>query len=509
MEKHTGLSRRTVLQGAAAGSAALLLGDLFRGAPAQAAGSRLARISPEEVGIDPASILAFVEGVEQKVGGLHGLMLLRHGKVAAEGWWEPYAPAHRHMLYSLSKSFTSTAIGLAADEGRLKVDDRVISFFPDLLPSRIEPNLAAMRVRHLLSMSTGHDKDATNPMRQAPDGHWARQFFTLPVEHAPGSKFVYNSAATYMLSAIVQSLTGQTVLDYLRPRLFEPLGIEGPTWETCPRGVSTGGWGLSIRTEDIARFGQLYLQKGEWKGRRLVPAAWVAEATSKHIDNSPGRTGDWAQGYGYQFWRCQHGAYRGDGAFGQYCVVMPEQDAVLAITSGIRDMQAVLTLAWERLLPGMTGARSASTSTALSERLKSLEVAAPTGTRSSEVATRVSSKTYRLETNPEGLQSARPVFRDGECSVVLRDAKGERKLACGFDEWRKGTAPLADGTLAKVAARGAWTAPDTYSMRLCFYETPYVQTLAWKFNGDQVTLESSFNVGFGPTGRPPITGRAA
>src|SRR5262249_17904140 len=158
---------------------------------------------------------------------------------------------------------------------------------------------------------------------------------------------------TYMLSAIVQKTAGLTVLDYLRPRLFEPLGIEDPTWGTSPQGVSLGGYGLSIRTEDIARFGQLYLQKGEWQGRQLLPTTRVQAATSRQVSNGSSPQSDWDQGYGYQFWRCRHGAFRGDGAFGQYCLVMPEQDAVLAITSGVKDMQAVLNLVWDKLLPAL------------------------------------------------------------------------------------------------------------------------------------------------------------
>src|SRR5260370_32115779 len=156
-----------------------------------------------------------------------------------------------------------------------------------------------------------------------------------------------------MLSAIVQKATGVTVLDSLKPRLFEPLGIERPTWESSPQGVTTGGYGLSIRTEDIARFGQLYLQKGKWNGKQLVPESWVDAATARQTSNGSSPKSDWDQGYGYQFWRSRHGAYRGDGAFGQYCIVLPEQDAVIAITSGVKDMQAVLNLVWDKLLPAM------------------------------------------------------------------------------------------------------------------------------------------------------------
>src|SRR2546421_7746250 len=214
------LSRRTFLKSVALGAAALATGGEAESGAFAAAEGKLPRARPEEVGISPAGILAFVASVEQKVGGLHSFMLLRHGRVAAEAWWTPYAPRHPHMLFSLSKSFTSTGVGLAVADGRLTVDAPVTSFFPDDLPSAIGENLAAMRVRHLLTMSTGHDKDATGPTTHGPDGNWVKGFLSLPVEHPPGTHFVYNSAATYMLSAIVQKVTGVTVLEYLRPRLF-------------------------------------------------------------------------------------------------------------------------------------------------------------------------------------------------------------------------------------------------------------------------------------------------
>jgi CubicO group peptidase (beta-lactamase class C family) len=510
-------TRRTLLKGLAAGSAACVMGDVTNGGAAAAAGAsgKLPRSTPGALGIDPASVLAFIDGVEQKVGGLHSFMLVRHGKVAAEGWWAPYAPEHPHILFSLSKSFASTAVGLAVSDGRLTVDAPVVSFFKEDLPSHVDENLAAMRVWDLLTMSTGHDKDATGPTTAAPDGNWVKAFLALPVQHKPGTHFVYNSAATYMLSAIVQNLTGATVLDYLKPRLLAPLGIEGATWESCPRGINKGGWGLSVKTEDIARFGQLYLQRGKWSGRQLIPETWVDSATNKQVANGTNPDSDWSQGYGYQFWRCRHGAYRGDGAFGQYCVVMPEQDAVLAITSGVGDMQAVLNVVWEHLLPGMKGtsAPSSGTPAGLTERLKKLEVRAPEGKATSPAAKRVSGKTYRFEGNDQRIEAVTPTFRGDRCSVVLRDDRGEHRIEAGGDEWVKGTAPLgaalAERRDAPVAARGAWVADDTYAMKVCYYETPFIETITWKFTDDQVTVTRKMNVGFGPTERPALVGRSA
>ena len=295
---------------------------------AQSAG--LPRSTPETQGVSSADVLSFVDAVDQ-IDSMNSFMLVRHGHVVAEGWWTPYRAEARHSLYSLSKSFTSTAVGLAIAEGKLSLDDNVLKFFPADAPSEPSNNLKAMRVSDLLRMSTGHQ---TEPPRND-DEPWTRSFLHHPVPFKPGTHFLYNTPATYMQSAIVQQVTGETVLDYLRPRLFEPLGIEGPTWETSPQGISTGGFGLSIRTEDIAKFGQLYLQKGKWQDEQLVPAEWIEAATARQTSNGSSPTSDWDQGYGYQFWRCRNGAYRGDGAFGQYCIVLPEQDAVIVITSGV------------------------------------------------------------------------------------------------------------------------------------------------------------------------------
>ena len=504
----TDASRRAFLKSAAIGVAACAAGERAEAeAPA-----RLPRTHPEALGIDPAALVAFLTAVDAKPGGMHSFMLLRHGQVAAEGWWKPYAPAHTHMLFSLSKSFTSTAVGLAVSEGLLNVEDRVVSFFPDKLPATMDKNLAEMRVRHLLTMATGHDVDATGPTRAQPDGDWVRGFLALPVEHAPGSKFVYNSAATYMLSAIVQKRSGKRVLDYLMPRLFAPLGIEGPTWETCPQGIDTGGWGLSVKTEDIARFGQLSLQKGHWNGRQVVPQNWVEEATRRHVSNGdPASPSDWSQGYGYQFWRCRHEAYRGDGAFGQFCVVMPDQDAVLAITSGTGDMQAILNAAWEHLLPGMKPAALSlgAAGKELPHLLGRLAITLPEGHATSPRAAEFSGKTFHFAPNDLKIQSIALNFDRDRCHVTLQTEQGIQQREYGNKSWIEGEASLEGTPSKKVVGRGTWTAEDTFTGTLCFYETPFTQTATCAFAHDQVTVTMRRNVGFGSTEHPPLVGRSA
>jgi CubicO group peptidase (beta-lactamase class C family) len=254
-------------------------------------GADLPRSTPEAQGVSSPGVLAFVEAADRTLDSLHSFMLVRHGHVVAEGWWAPYAAESPHSLFSLSKSFTSTAVGLAVAEGKLSLDDEVLKLFPDDAPASPSPRLRAMRVRDLLRMATGH---RTEPPRKAGEP-WARTFLAHPVPFKPGTHFLYNTSATYMLSAAVQKATGRTVRDYLKPRLFDPLGIREPTWEASPQGVTVGGYGLSVRTEAIAKFGQLYLRKGKWRGKQLVPRAWVEEATARQTASGSDPRSDWDQ----------------------------------------------------------------------------------------------------------------------------------------------------------------------------------------------------------------------
>ena len=349
---------------------------LVPGSPALAASLSLPRSTPEAQGVSSASVRAFVEAADQQVNTMHSFMLVRHGHVVAEGWWKPEAPEKLHVMHSLSKSFTSTAVGLAVAEGKLSIDDPVLKFFPEDAPAEPSAKLTAMRVRDLLTMSTGHEVEA----KFTTNAPWVQTFLAHPVPHKPGAHFLYNTPGSHMLAAIVGKVTGQTVLDYLKPRLFEPLGIENPEWGTSPQGNTLGGWGLKIRTEDIAKFGQVYLQKGKWNGKQLLPASWVEQATSKQVSNGSDPAKDWDQGYGFQFWRCRHGAYRGDGKDGQFCIVLPEQDAVIAITANTRDMQAQLNVVWDKLLPALHAKRlpaNKQEQTKLQQTLANLAVRPP------------------------------------------------------------------------------------------------------------------------------------
>ena len=475
----------------------------------------LPRATPESQGIASSAILRFVEAVESQVHEFHSFMLMRHGKVIAEGWWSPYRPESPHMLFSLSKSFTSTAVGLAVTEGRFSVDDPVLTFFPDEAPAEVNAYLAAMCVRHLLSMSTGHAEDTTPRMTERSDGNWTKGFFEVPVLHQPGTHFLYNTGATYMLSAIVQKTTGMKLVDYLRPRLFEPLGIENAVWEESPQGINTGGFGLSVKTEDIVRFGQLYLQQGMWEGSRILPESWVAEATSFHVSNGDDVASDWAQGYGYQFWRCRHNAYRGDGAFGQYCIVMPEQDAVLAITGGLGDMQPPLSLIWEILLPAMCSDSlpdNAAAGGVLSENLSNLAVLPVRGQVSSPIAARVLGRTYKVDANELKIETLTLTSAESGYIIRVRTAAGEGHITCGCGIWQEGQTTLYSQPPSfepvLIAASGAWTAENALTLIIRLVETPFYHTAVYHFAEDQMTVEMTVNVSFAPPQMVQLTAHA-
>ena len=295
---------------------------------------------------------------------VHSVMVVKNGNVIFSRWQSEGVDTVPHVLHSVSKTFTATAVGLAINEGKMKLTDKIIDFFPDKLPANPSDNLKAMTVRDLLTMSCGHDDDPTGAVRNASDD-WVKTFLAYPVKHKPGTFYCYNSLGTYVLSAIVQKVTGEKIVDYLNTRLFEPLHIDKPKWEESPQGINTGGWGLYLKTEDLAKMGQLLLQNGEWNGKQLIPADWVSEMSKKQVDSvNPGtrleqaaergmtvETSDWMQGYGYQMWRCRPGCFRADGANGQYIIVVPEKQAVIAITSNVQNLQGELNLVWNHILP--------------------------------------------------------------------------------------------------------------------------------------------------------------
>ena len=474
----------------------------------------LQRSTPEAQGVHSEHILKFIDRAEQlRTGNMdqdfHSFMLLRHGYVIAEGWWKPYEKEHNHMLFSLSKSFTSTAVGFAVQEGLLTVNDCVVTYFPEECQNPGEL-LSKMQILHLLSMSTGHVADTHPFFLQREDGNWAKAFFEVPVEKEPGTHFLYNTGATYMLSVILQRVTGRKLIDYLKPRLFEPLGIESPTWETCPRGYNTGGYGLKVRTEYIAKFGQLYLNKGSLDGRQYLTPEWIHEATSIQSDNFKGEAdSDWQQGYGYQFWRCRHNAYRGDGAFGQYCVVMPEQDMLLAVTGGMSNLQKPLEILWDEILPKVEDKvlPDSPEYDRLIRKLSELELLRPAGKNNPVLEARLEGKAYQLEENEEHINKISFKFKKDSAALVYERNGKQNILEAGIGRWISGTF-FFNRQQEYCETAGSWQEDRTLLIQSRFVEMPFALELKIRFEDDKLdklSLETKLNVSF--TG--PVTGRIA
>lgn len=474
----------------------------------------LPRSTPEAEGVSSEAILRFLDAAGKSQHEFHSMMLLRHGKVIAEGWWAPYRPDLKHTMYSVSKSFTATAVGLAVSEGKLTVHDKVAQFFPESLPKDVSANLAELRVRDLLSMSVGQDPDPTGLIRS--DSHWVKAFLATPILNKPGSKFLYNSLATYMLSAIVQKVTGEKIIDYLTPRLFTPLGISGMDWEVDPSGVNSGGWGLRIKTEDMARFGQMFLQKGSWEGRQVVPAAWVEEASSLKILQHPDMplskrdSSDWEQGYCYQMWRCRNNAYRGDGAFGQFIIVMPDQDAVVVFTAETANMQEEFNLFWKHIFPAFQSAplpANKKSATKLKEKLAGLSLPVPAKSAASPLEKTINGKTWAMSPNEQFIQNVTFNWKNGLCEASVKIGPETHVLSFGSGKWQFGETQKRGPSLVgrakahfeglpapKIAGAYRWKDEKTLELTLRYIESPHTETFTFHFDQHSVTAEiqSSF-----------------
>src|SRR5580704_18101719 len=338
--------------------------------------SSLPRSTPADQRVDPAAILAFLDAVDERPDiEMHSLMVVRNGRVVAEGWWAPYNAGRPQLLYSLSKSFTSTAAAFAQAEGLLDLDDTVVSHFAEFAADITDPRSRSVKVRHVASMAAGHTREVLGEALERDREEPVRGFLLIPPDRDPGTVFAYSQPCTYTLASIIQRNAGMSLTRYLRPRLFDPLGIGHVGWHTFPPGREQGFSGLHARTEDIAKLGQLYLQQGRWEGTQLIAKEWVAEATSVQVSNPQQPHPDWQQGYGFQFWRSRHG-YRGDGAFGQFCLVLPEYDAVVALLGQSSDTQALLDLVWRELLPAFRESphSGAPTDRLLEERMGNLKL---------------------------------------------------------------------------------------------------------------------------------------
>ncbi len=440
-------------------------------------GKDLPRGAPGDHGVDPRAVMAFVDAVEADPAvELHSLMVLRHGYVVAEGWWAPHTPERTRLLYSLSKSFTSTALGFALAEGLVGLDDTVVSHFPELDSDITDPRSRSVTLRHLASMASGHDRDMADEALSRDPREPVRGFLLVPPDHEPGSVFAYSQPCTYTIASAIQRAAGMRLTEYLRPRLFDPLGIGEVGWATWPPGREQGFSGLFARTEDVAKLGQLYLRRGRWGEAQLLPESFVGQATSRQVDTPREENADWRQGYGFQFWMSRHG-YRGDGAFGQFCIVLPALDAVVATTAGTEAMQAVLDDVWAHLLPGFDTDRSdGEAQGALEERLDGLQLPP---CRANAVPPRWADWTGAPFTVipasgcPAPLTSVRVARGARGLEVTLTEEANALSFPVGAGEWLVSTPHDAAGDPLPVAASCGWFDDHSLRVEVIFLESPH------------------------------------
>ena len=469
-------------------------------------------VTPESVGIPSAAVTAMLEEVYAQGIEMHSFMLLRHGKVCAQGAWNPYAMDEPHIMFSFSKSLTSTAIGFARQEGILSLDERLVDLFPDKIPSDPSENLQKATIRHLLMMGCGHETEITWGAGQTND--WVADFLHHPFVYEPGTHFLYNTAGTNMLCAILKRKTGLSLTEFLKPRLFEPLGMSDIQCHELANGVSMGGAGCSLTIEDMARFMQFVANKGQWDGQQLLGEDWFDMATTKQIENAgAGWDGDpdWQVGYCFQFWRCApEGVFRGDGAFGQYGIVMTKQDAVLVIQSSSMKLQAVLTAVWEKLLPAMADGvllEDRKAHHVLENRLKNLELNPMLGMRSPGAEQSLDGAVYVPD-------APTPGFADiiGGVGRFTPEGASMRELALHFDESGLHLASRQDNgdftfdvgmqghfTQSRVngilfGANGRWRAKDKLEFEARNTRAVAGKRLVFQFTGDKLRITGDSTV---------------
>lgn len=361
--------------------------------------------TPEALGIRSGDIMAYLDELEESNTEMHGLMIMRHGKLCAQGWWAPFGPGVRHGLQSHTKTYAATAVGIAYTEGLLKLDERLIDIFPEESPENPSENLQKLTVRDVLCMGCGMDE-----MPQ-PTKDWIRDFLHTPVNHVPGTTYMYNSTGSTMLGAIVRKKTGLGLHEYLTPRLFNKIGIDPDNlrWMCMPDGMEVGGGGLFATTEDNLRLMKLYADGGVWEGERILAEDYVRLATTNQNDsatesiNNP-EAFDNFLGYGFQIWMCKpQGAYRADGAMGQFTIVLPTLDMLIAINEtavGAHWAQSTLDITWrfvEKITASSPLPEDEAALKALRARMARLNIGNPPCQPYSPTVSKVSGKTYQVE----------------------------------------------------------------------------------------------------------------
>lgn len=469
------------------------------------ADSSLEHVSPESCGIQSAVLTDFVREINEKQLGVHSFTVVRHDKVCAQCFWKPYGPDIPHVLYSMTKSVTSTAVGFAVEEGLIGLDDPVYKYFPEYNVRGAKNK--ALTVRMLLTMRSGKMISAT----EVKCGHdWIDDFFHASFMMAPDTKFKYCSENTFMLSAIVSKVTGKSVVDYLDEKMFQPLGIEKPFCQSDGKGNNSGGWGLYMKSEDLAKFFLPYLHGGQYKGVQLIPESWVQMATSKQTDTVRDGVQDNMCGYGFQFWRNPvPNSFRAEGLFGQRCVMFPDYDALVVMNSGCTKDYHIMDVFWkyfpkcfeETALDEDEQAHQTFLDTAAACHMEDL----PAAERNTQMEQSLNEKTLYCKTN--SLTSIVPVavahwsyekygnldtmqfdFQENGVQFTWHECDGVHTLFAGMD----GTFGISEIAFGRehyhTYAKASWSDENTLQLWIRFIETAHIKKLTFVFSAKRVKV---------------------
>ncbi len=472
---------------------------------------------PEQVGMDSKEIAALVDDFRESEIELHSLMLYRHGKLAFECHASPYGRDIPHTMFSVSKSFVSIAVGFAVEEGLFKLNDRVIDFFPELRPEKTDEWLEKMTVFHLLTMTAGK---RVNYLSDKSSADWVKDFINEKWEFEPGTKFLYVSENTYMCGAIIKKLTGLGVVDYLTPRLFEPLGITPPAWERDPSGQEAGGWGMFISPYDLSKVALCVLNKGMYDGKQIIPAGYIEDAISKQADNSDNGDpeSDSVCGYGYYFWmnRMEH-TERMDGMFSQFAIFFHDYDALLVCTCSEINEQKTRNCIFRHFPQMFTGNKRKAPEDAPEIKLNPLPCleARPRSVTEQALKGKVIQLKKNTVLNAVGFPPsmlALPVvfmsseksgninnivfdFREDECVIAWDEGKDHNMISCGMDGKPRFSKYHLGGMDYTAVSTAAWNAENELEIWVRPLESITERRLRFVFSGKSVTVY--------PTSSPP------
>ncbi|MGG1660877.1 serine hydrolase domain-containing protein [Brevibacillus sp. NRS-1366] len=490
--------------------------------------NELLRCSPESVGVSSQAVWNLIDALEGcGFSEMHSLMIMRDGKVFAEGWWAPYVPGRAHICWSVSKTYTATAIGIAVTEGVLSLDDRLVDIFPEYAPELENENLSALKVRHLLSMSVGMKE-------MGPEGEgWLENFMKMKVDYQPGTVFMYNSMGSNTLGAIIHKVTGQTMDEYLRHRLYDKIGMntEQLYWTIIPGNYEWGAGGVFSTTENNLRLMQLYLQKGIWNGERILSEEYVKLATTPQINNTIAYFPDGMQvssgpdgnaGYGYQMWMCSYdGAFRAEGSQGQFSIVFPKENMVVAInqTCPDKDTQNILKIIYDVLLPGVKQEILPENPDLLKKlrlRLKKLALPVPDYRPFSTIANRISGKSFHISEGAftfltgfepreykgtgirvsGGIQSFTMEFSSRSCMIKYFENDLPYEVRVALDGTRAANQVIVPKhTPKEVLLSGAWTKDNLFEVKARWIETTVEKSVYFCFEENHVEIMARLTTG--------------